>query len=218
MSEYIFLFKNHSILDHSCDEMESKKKEFIARGGYDEYGSFLHYACREGYFIVAKTLIENGADINAKDKWDQTPLHSAVYSGFSKMVELLINNKDTIVDAVDEWGQTPLHYASEKGYLEIIKKLISKKADVNTIDNYGNTPLHYASEKGYLEIVKLLVEHGARLNSSNRRHYKPIDLTENEEIIKYLSSAKQMMDIRDVHSYFWVMVYNHPSNKRKNKN
>ena len=48
----------------------------------------LHYAAR-GHKNVAELLLDNGADVNAKDKHGNTPLHKATLRGNKDIVELL---------------------------------------------------------------------------------------------------------------------------------
>ena len=188
MSWTNFFEQNQSTLD-SYDEIELKIKEFI----------------------------RSGTDVNYKDLEGETPLHLASEKGYVTVVKILID-KRADVDIKDKWGRNPLHYASKIGHLDIVKILIDRGVDINVKDKWDRTALHYVSERGHLDTVKLLVEYGACLNSLDKDGNKPIDLSKNEEIKEYLSNAKQMMDKRDIHSYFWVMVYNHPSIKRKNKN
>ena len=91
-----------------------------------------------GFYIAAlqnnteslKNLIEKGADVNAKNKYEQTPLHLAAQYGHIETVKSLIEN-GADVNSKDKYGWTPLHYAAEEGHKEIVEYLIGKDADVN---------------------------------------------------------------------------------------
>ena len=58
-------------------------------------------------------LVKNGANVNAEDSEDRTPLHYAVMHN-RHLVSVLISREANIF-AVDENGKTPLDYAFEHG-------------------------------------------------------------------------------------------------------
>jgi hypothetical protein len=70
----------------------------------------LHIAAFNDRIDVAKLLLANNADINAKAKNGSTPLHLAAAKGNKDMVEFLLSNKAD-VNAVDNDGWTPMHSA-----------------------------------------------------------------------------------------------------------
>lgn len=51
----------------------------------------LHYAADFGHSLVVEYLIKKGADINAKDKHDITPLLAAIFEGHSDVVRLMLD-------------------------------------------------------------------------------------------------------------------------------
>ena len=60
---------------------------------------------------VVRLLVEQGADVTAKDKNSSTPLHLASSFGSPEIVRLLIE-RGVDITAEDESRRTPLHLAS----------------------------------------------------------------------------------------------------------
>jgi ankyrin repeat protein len=64
-------------------------------------------------------LLAKGADVNARDRWQQTPLHIAVMEGRADMVERLIR-EGADVNAKNYKGRTPLYFARTFNREEIV--------------------------------------------------------------------------------------------------
>jgi ankyrin repeat protein len=82
----------------------------------------IHEAAEKGRLEVLGFLLERGADINALDKWNFTPLHRAAFQGGSDNVRLLID-KGANVSAKTCRGQTALDLACENAQIESIRIL-----------------------------------------------------------------------------------------------
>ena len=76
----------------------------------DSRRTLLHWAAFEGQKGAAELLLENGADVNAKDINKDTPLHLAAFRGSKEVVDLLLAH-GADVNARNEMGQTPLSLA-----------------------------------------------------------------------------------------------------------
>ena len=72
--------------------------------------SSIHEAAFDGNIEAVKQHIAGGTDVNAKNKYERTPLHHAAYSGHKEIAELLIE-KGADVNAKDHNGETPLDVA-----------------------------------------------------------------------------------------------------------
>jgi ankyrin repeat protein len=84
----------------------------------------LHYAARFGQKEIAELLIQKGADIEAKDKWDYQPIHWAAYHNRPDVIELLIA-KGADVNAKTSLDQTPLQLAEPRrntAAIEVLRK------------------------------------------------------------------------------------------------
>ena len=84
-------------------------------------------------------LINNGADIHAKNKKGQTPLHSVKHSEVAKV----LIDKGADVNVKDNEGKTPLHVAND---IVMIRILVDRGADINAEDNEGKTPAQTAGD------------------------------------------------------------------------
>ena len=119
----------------------------------------LHKAVVEGNTKKVKFLLNLGADIEAKQKNESTPLHLAAITRVENVdVVALLIEAGAQIDAKDFKGRTPLHDA----FLEVSKLLVEKGAQIDAKDNKGQTPLALALD-GYPAVAKYLIEKGADL-------------------------------------------------------
>ena len=61
-----------------------------------------------------------------------TCLHWAAGRGFTRIAEILLENKAK-VDATDKYGSTPLIWAARKGFLSIVQALLEHEANPNAV-------------------------------------------------------------------------------------
>jgi ankyrin repeat protein len=114
----------------------------------------LHIAAAEGRVDVAELLVKHGADVNARNNNNSTPLHLAANAG---VAELLIRH-GAEVNVRDKDGFTPLHWAADKGHLDVARLLLEMGADPNIIDKENKTPLDIAREKGHENVARVIEE------------------------------------------------------------
>ena len=78
----------------------------------------LHDASWRGHHNV-QVLIQNGADVNAKDNIHQwTPIYLAALNGYKNIVEQHVRNGCDI-NAKDRDGDTPLIYATKECHKKV---------------------------------------------------------------------------------------------------
>lgn len=142
----------------------------------------IHYACEFGSLEEIKKLVENGIDINEKNKKYLTPLHIAIIRGDYDIVKFLVDPKggNALVDdnKVSVFSpMQPLFLAISQNKFEIFKLLIHTGANVNIKDMwFGDTLLHYAIRKKATDFINLLVSIGLNTNAKNKSNETPLML------------------------------------------
>jgi ankyrin repeat protein len=125
-------------------------------------------------------LLNEGVDLNAKDRDGRTALMHAVIGDKNELIDLLIKN-GADVNAQDNDGFSPLHFAAQDFRTKAAGFLLRAGAQVNLCDKYGNTPLWRAvfNSRGRGEVIRLLLEHGADRLLKNKSGKTPVDLANN---------------------------------------
>lgn len=112
----------------------------------------LHWAAKNGHPEVAETLIDAGADVNAKtvNAASVTPLHLACTSpafGTTQVVDVLIR-KGADVDTGDRLGNRPLHAivggqdGDQTSVATKMQSIIDAGADPRLENNRGQNPIN----------------------------------------------------------------------------
>ena len=118
-------------------------------------------------------LLNHGADPNAKDTDDNTPLHLATRINDDKQVEMLLNH-GAAVNAKNEDGNTPLHEAAKwKNAAKTTEILLKNGADPNAKDIDGKTPLHIAAANCSY-IMGQLLSNGAKVLAKDEYGKTPL--------------------------------------------
>ncbi len=122
-------------------------------------------AVRRGDADAVRTLLRDGADVNASAGDGMTALHWAADAGEVEIANILID-AGANVDAVTRLGDyTPLHLASRQGSASLIEALLEAGASPNSNSTAGgSSALHFAAGAGSVAAIKTLLEHGAEVN------------------------------------------------------
>ncbi|KAE8752823.1 hypothetical protein FOCC_FOCC000561, partial [Frankliniella occidentalis] len=117
---------------------------------------------REGYLFWLQRLVEDGADVSARDCQDRTLLHAAAQGGQAHVVRWLLGLGAEAVDPLaGDWrGCTALH---------VVAVLLRDPRGLNA-EYKGWTPLHCAAHRGHDQVVRLLLAVGARYQANAHGH------------------------------------------------
>ena len=147
----------------------------------------LHQCCIDDSEEMMKVLVEFGADVNAADSEQWTPLHAAATCGHLHLVKFLIDNGANLL-AVNGDGNMPYDICEDETTLSYIENEMAKRGvtqelidntrsktetmmlhdlmklaqghgDLEYRDIQGATPLHIAAANGYLSVLEFLLDH-----------------------------------------------------------
>ena len=114
---------------------------------------------------AATCLLDDGADINAKDNQGFSPLIYAAQQGHLPLVDLLVL-RGADLNLANNYGATSLSMAAQDGLLEVVKLLVKKGSNIDQSADLGVTPLHKAALYGHQEIVDYLMSKGATFEAT----------------------------------------------------
>lgn len=127
----------------------------------------LHNAATSGDVTSIKSLIAEGAKVDARDGSGATALLVATHANQVEVAKALID-AGADVNAKDKIEDSPYLYAGARGHLEILKMTLAHGADLKSINRYGGTALIPASERGHVETVRTLIDAGVDIDHVNK--------------------------------------------------
>jgi ankyrin repeat protein len=180
------------------DEHQASVETPVVDGASPARPPDLFQAVIAGNIAEIKKSLDAGADINAEDALDRTPLHIAAFYGRTKIIDLLVAN-GADVNAADHTAMTPLHAAVISGGRQAVQLLLDRQADLQARNDEGQNALHLAAATGQPRLTRLLIERGAdpRMPDSGgrtplyyaKKNYHPQTTALLEEITRKKSKA-----------------------------
>jgi ankyrin repeat protein len=123
-------------------------------------------AAMRGDRDAVRTLLQQGADVNAPRGDGMTALHWAAERGDAEMTAMLVYGGANVAAVTRIGHYTPLHLAARAGRLMAVKTLIAEGADVAArTTTSGVTPLHLAATAGNADVATVLLENDAAPNA-----------------------------------------------------
>lgn len=161
-----------------------------------ERNSRLQFAAYIGDNETVKQMLAGGAQIGAKDKFGDSPLHLAIKHKHPDIAALLIS-RGANVNQVNALGDTPLHISAYTKQQELTQLLRSKGALDSILNQYGLNPNEMESlpetEAAVAEVAAFLSQDGrwTKEQTARRLFY---ELKKREQ--KFLVNALVLQVIR----------------------
>ncbi len=129
---------------------------------------------------TARALVEAGADVNAKDRTQQSPylIATSEVGDDPRLLELMLDN-GAEVDDKDSFNGTGLIRAAERGHPHIVRRLLRAGIDRDHINRLGWTALHEAIILGdgggaHVATVRELIRGGVDVNVPDGSGIRPL--------------------------------------------
>lgn len=170
------------------------KKSLATQPQQEQINCELFAAIRNDNPDKVLELLNNGAQLTARNEDRETPLHSAVSEGNLDLIDLLLRCQANVNSVGGNDNVPPLHYTND---IEIVRKLIEYKANVNDADKYGDIPLHYAVLEKDMGMMQLLLAKKANINAQNRFGDTPLHFARGQEMAQYLITNRADINLRN---------------------
>lgn len=105
---------------------------------------------------LLQRVVDEGANLSAKDPDGQTALHLAIHNGDTPMVQFLLE-KGADPEATARNGNKPLYDAAEFGYFEIVELLLDFNANVEAFNMNEQRTAFYQVSISCTSIAFLLI-------------------------------------------------------------
>ncbi|XP_011309262.1 rabankyrin-5 [Fopius arisanus] len=173
-----------TLLHRAIDDNKEEIAQFLIRSGCDlnaprkpgpdgaggdeakDNCTPLHLCCQWGLEQVVQTLVEHGANVNARDAEGKTPIHVAIQNQHEQIISLLLCHPSIDLSSRDKKGSSPFASAlivrNNKAAQAILERLPSA---AEQFDNKGRNFLHMAIQKGDMESILFLLSIQVDVNS-----------------------------------------------------
>eukprot|EP00698_Gefionella_okellyi_P012126 TRINITY_DN3237_c0_g1_i1.p1 TRINITY_DN3237_c0_g1~~TRINITY_DN3237_c0_g1_i1.p1 ORF type:complete len:486 (-),score=95.97 TRINITY_DN3237_c0_g1_i1:1030-2487(-) len=158
-------------------------------------------AASSGNVAELQSLIQSGANIEAKSEVGFTPLALAARGHHAEAAKFLLQSGAN-ANSTSDLGTTPLMLAAACGSKELILMLLAHKSKVNALSKHNDCALLWAAAGGHAEVVSVLIEHGANVNAANSEGITPLMVA---AMVPCRTTLKILLDrgadafLRDVH-------------------
>lgn len=167
------------LFDHKDTTMKPALKEWIHLKSRNQNDQDLFVqAIKSNEIKMVQLLLEFGADVNALDGWERTPIFDACYTD-------MVNNTRDILDInipklLLVHGVSDINHRSKSGKtallqslmmgcnLEYAQLLIEQGINVNLEDEDGNSAWVMSMHANNTQLTRMLLDHGTDINYQNK--------------------------------------------------
>lgn len=134
--------------------------------------------------------LDDGADLEARDCWERTPLLVAIHAGKIGNASLLLEcgaNRS----ATGRCGRTAMHYPADRDDVAMLRWLLDRGFPADEMDDFKETPLMHAVENNALACFEALLDQGVEWRRTGHVGEKLIKKASHPEIIRRLIELGQ---------------------------
>lgn len=157
----------------------------------------LHLAVFHRKDEIVELLLEINADVHARSRWGETPLHVHIARrGSIGVLQLLLDYKAD-ANVRTRHGETAFYCAIRSfAKRDVLQLLLDHEADINACDKHGVTALHCAlRRRGYAHnsgLFRFLLENNADANARDESGKTPLHYA-----LRYLSDLEVLQCLID---------------------
>mmetsp|Transcript_45972 Transcript_45972/g.121577 ORF Transcript_45972/g.121577 Transcript_45972/m.121577 type:complete len:426 (+) Transcript_45972:41-1318(+) len=171
-------------------------------------------ACANGPTALAcvKWLLDQGAEVIAKDKNGWTALHHAARSGKLESAQVLIENGADVLAKTGD-SQNTVMLACMEAHKELVDLLLQQVRDPKTLvserDSLGWTAIHHAAKVGKSDIIRTLLDAQASPGDKDNDGKRPLMVAAENGRLKavklLIGTGKAGMDSKDKNGFTAMM-------------
>ncbi|XP_058788653.1 rabankyrin-5 [Phymastichus coffea] len=216
-----------SLLHRAIDENREDVGQFLVRSGCDlnsprrslvgtadasttapearDECTPLHLCCQWGLEQLVQTLIEHGANVNARDAEGKTPLHVAIENQHERITSLLLCHPNINLALRDKRAQSPFAAALSRRNNKAAQAILARlPSAAEQLDNKGRNFLHTAIQRDDMESILFLLSIQVDVNSrvQDQTQTTPLQLataTGNEMLVRSLILAGARVHDQDAY-------------------
>ncbi|XP_071523758.1 uncharacterized protein [Panulirus ornatus] len=119
----------------------------------------LHSAAARGHAEVTQVLLQEGADLRAKDNYGDEVIHIASQAGHAEVVDRVLDADAHRLYARNGRGWTAAQLAAAGGHIEVLEVLLRRGQSLDATFSDGKTLLHYTAANHRLRASEWLLTH-----------------------------------------------------------